>query len=286
MSAASRGRLALAHKIAPAYVADPRVCAVAVTGSVSRGRADRYSDIELGVFWAAVPTDDERRAAVARAGGDLWHVFPYDEHAEEWGEDYYVAGVKIDAGSATVGSVERRLSDVVDRHDAALSKQHLAAALQHAVSLHGAPLIERWQQRIASYPEELARAMVRQHLRFNPIWGPEMLAERGELLELHAYLASAGRKILAVLLGLNRIYHPGHKWVNYLIGEMTIAPPGLARRLRQMFLVEPSKGVELYRELTEELFGLVEQHLPDVDTAAAKAFFRHRRPLVEYPSLE
>jgi len=194
---ASRGRLALAQKIAPVYAEDPRVQAVVVAGSVSRGCADRYSDIELGIFWDALPTEGERRAAVARAGGDLWHVFPCDAATEQWGEDYYVANVKIDARSATVRSVDQWLGDVLDRHEVEIPKQHLISALQHAIPLHGVPVVQRWQRRIASYPDELGRAMVQQYLRFNPIWGPEMLVERGEILDLHAYLASSGRKILA-----------------------------------------------------------------------------------------
>jgi hypothetical protein len=252
---------------------------------VARGWADRYSDVELGVFWDGVPTDAERRGLVARAGGDLWHLFPPDD-AGRWGEDYYVARVKIDAGSATVGATERWLGDVVDRHDTALPKQHLAAAIQRAVPLHGAPLLEDWRRRLARYPQELQRAMVRRYLRFNPIWGPEMLAARGEVLVLHEYLAGSGRKLLAVLAGLNGVYHPGNKWVDRLIAEFAVAPADLADRLRRMFLAKARAGVEAYRELTEEVFGLVERHLPDVDTAEAKAFFRHRRPLVEDPLLD
>ena len=60
---------------------------MAVTGSVAREWADRYWDVELGVFWEAVPTDAERRALVARAGGDLWQLFPPDD-VGRWGEDY------------------------------------------------------------------------------------------------------------------------------------------------------------------------------------------------------
>jgi hypothetical protein len=280
--AATRGRLALARRLVPAYAAEPRVRAVAVTGSVARGWADRYSDVELGVFWDAAPTDAERRALVARAGGDLWHLFPPDD-VGRWGEDYYVARVKIDVGNATVGAAERWLTDVVERHETALQQQHFAAAVLHAVPLHGAPLIAAWHARLCPYPEALRRAMVRRYLRFNPIWGPEMLADRGEVLVLHEYLAASGRKLLAVLAGLNGIYHPGNKWVDRLIAELAIAPPNLAERLRRLFLAPARAGVEAYRELTEEVFDLVERHLSDVDTAEARAFFRHRRPLVEDP---
>lgn len=57
-------RLAIAEKAAAAYIANPRVAAVLVAGSVARGLADTNSDIELDVYWSHPPTDDERVAAV------------------------------------------------------------------------------------------------------------------------------------------------------------------------------------------------------------------------------
>jgi hypothetical protein len=35
-------------------------------GSTAHGHADRYSDIEIGVFWNRAPTDDERRIAAGQ----------------------------------------------------------------------------------------------------------------------------------------------------------------------------------------------------------------------------
>lgn len=43
-------RLAIAERAASAYVANPHVDAVLVAGSVARGLADDYSDIELDVY--------------------------------------------------------------------------------------------------------------------------------------------------------------------------------------------------------------------------------------------
>jgi hypothetical protein len=62
----------MAQTIAALYTADPRVRAVLVGGSVARGCADRYSDVEIGLFWEAFPTDEEFRAAMERARGTDW----------------------------------------------------------------------------------------------------------------------------------------------------------------------------------------------------------------------
>jgi hypothetical protein len=44
----SKGGLALAQYIAPVYADNPKVRVVMVGGSVSRGCADQYSDLEKG----------------------------------------------------------------------------------------------------------------------------------------------------------------------------------------------------------------------------------------------
>jgi hypothetical protein len=49
---------------------------VLVGGSVARGFADRYSDIEIGVFWDTLPSIEERAAARERAGGVAGDFIP------------------------------------------------------------------------------------------------------------------------------------------------------------------------------------------------------------------
>ena len=46
----STGGLALAEQIVTTYIDSPSIKAAMVGGSVSRGYADRYSDLEIGGF--------------------------------------------------------------------------------------------------------------------------------------------------------------------------------------------------------------------------------------------
>lgn len=54
MNQASQWRLVMARKVAPIIATNPKVQAVMVAGSTSRGWADSYFDIEIGVFWTAL----------------------------------------------------------------------------------------------------------------------------------------------------------------------------------------------------------------------------------------
>src|SRR5947209_7691492 len=64
MNEASRWRHALAQQLAPHYSANPKVTSVSLGGSVSQGCADRFSDIDLAVFWTAPPTEKERKEII------------------------------------------------------------------------------------------------------------------------------------------------------------------------------------------------------------------------------
>lgn len=69
MNEVSIGRHTLAQQIAAHYSADPKVLTVIVGGSVARGCADHFSDIDLAIFWTESPKEKARRAIIKRAGG-------------------------------------------------------------------------------------------------------------------------------------------------------------------------------------------------------------------------
>lgn len=278
MNDATTKRLALAERIAPAYAANPKVRAVLLAGSVARGTADQFSDIEIDVFWAEPPSEDELQAAVERAGATLLYRAS-DEN--EWADGFFIEGIKVDTSQFLVATIERWLDDVVDRADAEVEKQLLIAAVQHGQPLHGADLAERWRRHAAAYPDALVRAMVAQHLVFRPRALLEMFAARDDLLILYKGLVQTEDWIMSVLLGLNRLYiaHPAHKWLDWQIAQMQIAPPDLARRLRQILRDEPRAAVREIHMLVEEVFALVEQHLPDFDTSEARAEFGQPRTI-------
>ena len=53
----------------------PELMAMAVGGSVSRGQADAFSDLELLCFWDIFPDMETRHALVEAIGAEL--IFPH-----------------------------------------------------------------------------------------------------------------------------------------------------------------------------------------------------------------
>ena len=281
MNEESVRRLALAQQLTPYYCADPKVAAVVVAGSVALGYADRFSDLDLAVFWSLTPTEKERGAIIKRAGGRHAQLVPFLE-GEACGMDTYeVDGIAIDVQHMDEEATRRILTYVLDRFDPSLSKQrHLAILLSALPLADPSAVLTDWQSRAQVYPRELSVAMVRAYLLFPPAWEQEQLAERSELLALYEALCTAQKQMLLVLMGLNHLYYPGWRWVERLMAQMRIAPPRLAARCKQLFgivSIDPLASVYQLHDLIEETFRLVQTHLSECDTTQARALFQERR---------
>ena len=273
-------RRALAEIVAPAYAANPKVAAVLLAGSVARGLADEFSDIEIDIYWHAPPTDEDLSAPIERAG---WPIVYRHVDENEWADGFLIEGVKVDTSQFLVSTIDRWLDEVMIRGDTEPEYQVRITAIQHGRPLYGAELLERWRFKTAEYPAVLARAMVAQHLEFRPRYLLQMLAARNDVLLLHRCLVEVEQLIMDVLMGVNRVYapHPYHKWLDWEIGQLKITPPELNGRLRQVLRAEPRAAVDQLHQLIEETFALVEQYLPDFDTSAARAVFDERRVVGE-----
>src|SRR5260370_22051402 len=206
-------------------------------------------------LWEEAGGERERRGVMKRVGGRGWEVFPYNREEAWWSEEFEVTGVTIDVRHVGVEATERILADVLERCDPSLAKQQHIAALLSALPLSDPSVLTRWQQRAKVYPYQLAVAMVRAHLLFRTGWEKEMVAARNDLLALYEAFCTIEKHLLLVLMGLNRIYYPGFRWVDRLIEQMPIAPLNLAPRFKQAFgivSIDPLAGVYQLHELIEE----------------------------------
>ena len=96
MNIPNTARLSLAHHFAAAYTQNSNIAAVLVGGSTARGCADRYPDIELGVFWYEPPSDEDHAQTVERTGGDLIHLYLFDPDENSWQDDFMILRAAAD----------------------------------------------------------------------------------------------------------------------------------------------------------------------------------------------
>jgi len=264
-------RLQLAQARAEVLATDPNIIAMAVTGSVADDRADDTSDIDLLVFTQAPLSEAAFKqmcdAAIASGGGI------HGGTATEGFAIYeYMQGVRCDLGFDTVGQAESVMRSVLEATEINLVNQLIVSGFLKAIPLHGQDWIDGWKARLSAYPPALAALMVKQHLKFYPRWIiQKMGVDRHEKMFLYENYLEAGKNIVAVLCGLNRVYHPG-KWkgIAGTINQLTIAPPGLLSRLEGLFTAAPAAAAADLDALIEETFALVEAHMPAVDAAAIR----------------
>jgi hypothetical protein len=293
MNEASQWRMAIARRIAPFYAAYPPVNAIIVGGSTARGQADRYSDIEIGVFWTAPPRDKERQMVVDHIGADLVRLYPYDSQEQVWSDDYTMgrnpaddpqSGVFIEVSHMMSEYVQQTLDRILNVHDTqydtSLSSHNLIAGVVDCLALTGDELVKKWQARAATYPRELAIAMVNQYGVIDHFWRWRMYLRRGgNLPMLYQSFGYVQERILHVLLALNRVYYFGFKWLDEVGHRLTIKPEHLLPRFKHIYRVKPSAGAKELSKIVDETFALVEQHLPEVDVARLRSIFHYQRPI-------
>ena len=115
----------VASRVAAILTANPLARAAMVSGSAAEGRADRSSDVDLMVYYDALPEDDELVAARARLGGPprRWSI---DERPHGFVEAFLLDGIEVQIAHLTVDQWERDI-------DAVLGAKEVASPLQKAM---------------------------------------------------------------------------------------------------------------------------------------------------------
>ena len=271
MNDATQARIDLARRNATRFTQDPNVKAIMIVGSVAHGMADDNSDIDCTIFTERPLSQAAYDSICARAresGGDLYYGTPVDGFAIH----EYIEGIRCDFGFETIESAEKSHTEFLEQPDTDAIKQLVAGGFLDGIALYGEDWIATWQARLACYPDGLAEAMVRKHLRFHPYWVLEKMGlDRDEWLFFYEAVLEAEQNILGILCGLNRLYHPGKvKGIAWTIGKLAIKPPDLLPRLEQILRGDSSLAIGRLRELLEETLALVDTHMPEVSTVRTR----------------
>jgi hypothetical protein len=272
MTEASGYLVALAARIAAAYVAQTRPRAILLTGSAAEGVSDYYSDLDLMAYYDQLPTADQLAAA-----RELLQVtdLRIEGHRSGGGcsEDYLLQGVECQVAHFTTAMWEGYWATVLEDCSVVSGIQKAVMGVVDGVPLHGDDLIRGWQTRFAAYPDQLGLAMVEHYLTFFPLWeSVERFDARDAKLFYYQSLVEASQNLLGVLAGLNRLYYSTFQFkrMRRFVGRMRLVPERFADRLDALFSLDPAAaGTELER-LVEEIVALVETHMPTVDTAPVR----------------
>lgn len=276
--------------ILDAYAHCAAVDAVMMSGSTARGDADRWSDVEVGVFWSRPPTMAERESVARRAGAADLRLVSGADARPPWYDHLFLgaarpAGLMIEVVQTLTAGVEEMLDRVLGRCEPDLAAFDAIKGILDGREVRGlrAEVVARWQARAAEYPRALAVAVV-DGGAIEQFWRWRMLLERDNPLLIAREFTRVASQLLNILHALNGRYC-GHVSAFKRLDELDLplAPPDLAARLRAIFARPTADAAEMLRRLVEETYDLVEMHLPEVDVDRLRTLFRAGREPLDRP---
>ncbi|HEY2328068.1 MAG TPA: hypothetical protein VGH52_11350 [Gaiellaceae bacterium] len=201
---------------------------IVLTGSVSRGVADGVSDIEMLLVTPQPLSLDECFRLSSAAGL---------ERLGTWG----LQGTPSHKVSGDVDDVPLELiwwprAFAEEQVDALFTGEPTGTgdALAHGMSLRTCGLLERWQARLADYPEELASQRIDSAAL---TWGGFAAAglltiarptERVSLLER---MLDDAQRVLKIVYAMNRVWPPTTKRLAARLEPLAIKPERTAERI-------------------------------------------------------
>jgi hypothetical protein len=248
--------------------------------------ADAYSDMDMAVYWDELDRVWLAEPPLEPVGGERFtYRLMFDDQVAV--EQYQLGEAKLDVAHFALAWWEQAVADVLERADMTPDKQEVLDGFLSAIPFYGEPLYQQWRTRIAAYPDELARKMIRHHLAFPPAWVLEQHGlARGDLLSFYAMVCEMIQNLLGVLAGLNRQYLSMEKPKRSadLLRRMPIAPPDAAARVQAILTIDRKQAITTLADLIAEVLDLVEQHMPEIDTTRTRMIQRMpARPCIEKP---
>jgi predicted nucleotidyltransferase len=199
---------------------------VLLTGSVSRGEADELSDVEMLLVVRDTPP------RLSELGVEMWQEDFFENGTIAWYTALF-SGAMLEMAGWTHERVEGRIDGILSGEMIDHGRFRFAEALTHGVPLRTAGAIERWQARLAEYPEPLVEAVVH---AASEEWVEHPLGVRAHLrpggrLALTAMLADDLQNVLRIVFALNRTWEPSWKRLPQLVAPLAVKPERLAERI-------------------------------------------------------
>jgi hypothetical protein len=269
----AKWRIEFAQRLARRLEGFEGIQAIVVAGSVARDYADEYSDLEIPIFWDALPSDATRHAVVNALNAKF--LFNYDGPAHE--DQLLIDGVQVDLWDVSVAHQEEILDTVLRKHQFDLGMLNALDTIRSCIPLFGQETVQMWKLRAQEYPEELAEKIIREHLATFSVGELFILAQRNNPTAFNSRLSFLQQEAFLVLLALNRRYFPTFKWIYQALESLQVKPEAIDRRFRKVYTVSSMEAIEDTKLILEETVHLVERQFPQIGTALVHRRLSYRR---------
>jgi predicted nucleotidyltransferase len=268
-----RWRTERAREFAKRLVAYENIEAIVVGGSVARGYADEYSDLEIINFWSTLPNDTTRNRIVDDLQGRF--LFGYDGPARE--DQLIIHGLQVDLWHISVSHQESTIDRVLNHYQSDLGSLNAMDTVRNCIPLFGEKLVKSWKDQAAQYPQQLVEKIVSEHTESFRVDYLMQFEDRNNPTGFYSQLSFLQQEAFLVLLALNQMYFPTFKWLYVTLEKMQLKPVSIAGRFQQAYEVPHDSAISGTRQILEEITQLVEDQLPDYDSKPVRRRLRYRK---------
>lgn len=247
---------------------DTNLMALAIGGSVSRGQADEYSDLELLCFWDVFPELEDRIKLIEEINAKT--LFDIDEDTFE--DNVIIDDIQVDITHNTIAYYDNIIADVLEY---ALADQKSLAVFNttnYMYPLFGHNILNAWKEKTRTYPHNLAINVIYDNLDNLHNGNVEIHIQRDNPTEFYAQIVNIQRTIFNILSALNKSYSGGYKWMYAELDSMDIKPVNIIIRFKEMFIKNKYLSIEDLFAMVYETLYLINANLPDMNLDIESTF--------------
>jgi predicted nucleotidyltransferase len=256
-------RIELAEQICEKVKVIEGVKAIVIGGSVGRGYADEYSDLEILIFWDEYPDEITRKLIVKKLNAE--YFYPYNNY--EGREDNVIAnGFRIDLWHLTLQQEEQVIKSITENFEIDLGSSNAMDTIRTCIPLFGEEIIYSWKNRAKEYPNAIAIKNIKESL--NGIDGTqvELYLERQNSTLIYENISNLQKSIFLIFLALNKQYFPTFKWMYKSFETLKIKPKNIEQRFRDIFTYPPRKAYDNTLSIMMETLDIINEIYPEIDT--------------------
>jgi predicted nucleotidyltransferase len=271
----SSWRIALAKEISNVICTIPGIKAIIIGGSVARGYADQFSDLEIPLFWSRVPSAAVRKSLVAMLKAEF--LTPFDGPARE--DNISLKGFQIDLWHNSVAFEERVIKNVLQNFDNNLGSSNFFDTIRTGIPLFGEEIVQHWKEKTQHYPRELAVKNITESMQNLTMGNKVFLIVRNNPTMIYEWITSQQKQIFLILLALNQQHFPTYKWMYQTLETMLLKPADTVKRFRDVYRRPFNEAIEDTNQMIDETVSIVSKYYPEIDlNFQAKQRFQERRP--------
>lgn len=267
----------LAQEIVTSITKPSKLLAVLLQGSVAKGIADEYSDIELMCIWSSAPTAEERANLFANLKKQ--EIFSEDLENGEWCSSFSYKQAKIDICHDDIALLHQTIDDVMAARTTSIASQTLLASIQDAKPLFGEEVFNELLKSFANYPDALAIKCIQVNALFHEWTMRNALLDRKDTIALHHLIDMTVLQMLRLIFAFNKVYLRNYnfKWMDVQLPQLECKPVHLDKRLRSVLSGLSENSLSELTALLNDTIDLASQQYPKMDFTEAKKILDYTR---------